>query len=110
MKWSRLSRSGVRFFASLGIGLVLRQSGVEGGLRERMRLDARNRRPVRDVEFDATGIGALRNQADIRDGRRVAVAERAGFAVARECGFQRIEADGDPVTLPGDLRGGVRAE
>src|SRR5258708_724672 len=46
----------------LGIGLVLGQSSVKGGMFQRLRLDPGNGRPSLNLEFDAPRVGALRDQ------------------------------------------------
>ncbi len=50
---------------------------------------------------DAPSVGKLRHEADVGERRRVAVAEAAGRALAREPRFERLEADVDPVLVPG---------
>src|SRR5579872_2225483 len=101
MKRSRSSRWCPRLRAgSLGIGLVLRQRRSEGRMLERMRLDAGDGRPGIKFELHAPGVGALRNETDVGDGRRVAVAIEARVPGEAEHLFQRVEADADPVPVP----------
>src|SRR2546423_11429051 len=65
-------------FPLFGIGLILRQRCFEGGMRERMRFDARERWIERKIEFDAAGIRKLRNEANVGERRRLAVTICAG--------------------------------
>src|SRR5512135_3604618 len=99
MKRSRSSRCTRLRAGSLGIGLVLRQCGIESRMLERMRLDTRDGRPGFKLELDAARVGALRDEKNVRHGRRVAVAVGARVGRATQHFFQRVEAQADPVTM-----------
>src|SRR5579871_4370005 len=98
MNRSRSSR--LASAALLRIGLVLRQGRIEGRMLQRMRFDAGDGRPGTEFQFRAPRIGALRDQAYVRNGRRIAVAIEPRVFRQAEHFLQRIEADLDPVSLP----------
>src|SRR3546814_12834330 len=60
-------------------------------------------RTSRQVAFEAAGIGHLRHQADVGDGRAVTVAEAAGCRIPGQHGFDRLQAALHPVAIPGIL-------
>ena len=84
--------------------------GGEGLERVARLVDAHHRRIGIERAFEALGVEHLRHQADIGHAGRIAVAERAGAIAVGQQPFQRDEALGDPVRVPGIARRVVMAE
>src|SRR5271155_3040321 len=84
-KWAR-SRSTMSA-ASFGIGLLLRLCVVERRKLEACRLDALQCREGVEIGAAAPGIRHLRDEADIGQRRRIAVAEAARLGRTRQHRF-----------------------
>src|SRR6185437_10952958 len=79
-------------FSLLGVGLLGGLGSVEGRMLHAGIEDTLQRRVPRQIDLEATGIEHLWYQAEIGDGRLIAVAEGAGTPVLRDRRLIGIEA------------------
>src|SRR5262249_35130710 len=89
--------------SSSGVRLTLRCRHGKRIERATTRIDACQRRIRVERYVVTTRVGQLRNEADIGERRRLAVAERAGGTIVGELAFQCRESQIDPVAIPNVL-------
>src|SRR5215510_1479813 len=82
------------------VGLFIGSCRGEAGQRAAASLDARERRISIEWDVHPTRVRELRHEAAVGEGRRVAMAEFARGAIARELRLQRAQAQIDPVPVP----------
>src|SRR5438105_12719346 len=92
--------------ALLRVRLVFRTGPLEGGKLLARRVDRHDFGILVERHLEAPGVEHLWNPTDVRDGHRAAHRIRRGL----DHRFDRIEADDDPMVIPGVDRGLIVAE
>src|SRR4051812_19090619 len=106
---TRTSRGSVD--AGLGrAGLLERMGACEGILLEAGVDDARDGRVGREIHVEQLGADRVADQADVRHGGTVAMAEATSLRVTAEVGLERRERLAEPVLNPFEARRLVELE
>src|SRR5690348_12055548 len=87
---------------SLEIGLLPRMRLGESRKAHRRVIDARDPLIGREIDFEELRRRHLRDEADIGDGRRIAVAKLAGGILVGEKLLHRLEPGVEPMLNPGE--------